>query len=299
MHKKYLGYFFIFLSAFIYGLYGIFTNFIADTFPPFYLSFFREGLSVLIIAVLFMFKIIKWEKFNIKDWYWFLLIGLISGSTNIIMYFLYQLIPIGVGTLIMYSTVLVLAWLFGILIFKEKVTKLGISSFIIVVIGLLIMFGGGLVQKYSIFGILLAIIYGGFVGGFGIISKKLAKYHPLQIYLIASVIVSILSLLLSVIFKETAPTNSFNSAWIWAVIWAFASVIANGSYIFGLNIGAELSIASVIMPMESVIAFLSGSIILNQEITVNSIIGGILIFIATCIPYIPEFKKKIPFLNKL
>jgi drug/metabolite transporter (DMT)-like permease len=57
-----IGYLNLFSAATVYGTYGIFSRLISDSFLPFTQNYIRDGISIVIVLLLFLLGIIKWEK---------------------------------------------------------------------------------------------------------------------------------------------------------------------------------------------------------------------------------------------
>jgi len=292
MKSKLSGYLFVFLSVFIYGLYGIYTRHIAGTFGAFNIQFFREGLTALIILVLTLLGLSKWGKIQKEDIKYLILLGVVSTISNVCMYYVYQLLPLGIASFTTYASIIVISLVMGIIIFKEKLNIINSISLILAVLGLLIMFQ---IQTgdLNIWGIVAGLGFGFLISSFATLTKKLkGDYGPLQVYMIAATITSISSLFISLLFKEKFPVMEFSSVWIWVVVFAISAALANGLYILGLQQKIEISIASIIMPMESVTAAVTGLIFFQEKMGVRSILGAVIILIASIIPQVVELIKE-------
>ena len=292
MSSKLTGYLFIFLSVFIYGLYGIYTRNIADSFSAFNIQFFREGLTALIILLLTLLGLSKWEKIKKEDRKYLILLGIVSTLGNVCMYYIYQLLPLGIASFTTYASIIIFSLIMGRVIFNERINKISVISIILAIVGLLVMFQINL-KDLSFVGIIAGLAFGFMISSFASITKKIkGSYSPLQVYMIAALITSILSLFISLSLHEPLPNMSFNTDWVWVIIFAISAALANGFYILGLQKKIEISIASIIMPMESVVLAITGYIFYQENMGIRGSIGAIIILIASIIPSLVELKMK-------
>lgn len=291
--EKTKGYILILLSVVIYGLYGILTRFTADTFGAFTLQYHREGLTALIIIALTIFGISKWVRIQKNDIPVLLLVGTASTIGNLSMYYAYSLLDIGLAAFVVFASTIIFSSIIGILFLKEKISKFNIFAVIFAIIGLLIMFEIQS-EKINAFGLLASISFGVMIALYGLFTKKVrGEYGPLQIYLVSSILSAVVSFIFATLIQEPRPIAEFTQGWFWMIVFALSAVFANGLYILGIRKGVELSIVGILMPLEAVIAAISGVIILGEGITERTIIGGIMIIIASVLPHAPElFNKK-------
>ena len=292
MSSKLTGYLFIFLSVFIYGLYGIYTRNIADSFSAFNIQFFREGLTALIILLLTLLGLSKWEKIKKEDRKYLILLGIVSTLSNVCMYYVYQLLPLGIASFTTYASIIIFSLIMGRVIFNERINKISVISIILAIVGLLVMFQINL-KDLSFVGIIAGLAFGFMISSFASITKKIkGSYSPLQVYMIVALITSILSLFISLSLHEPLPNMSFNTDWVWVIIFAISAALANGFYILGLQKNIEISIASIIMPMESVVLAITGYIFYQENMGIRGSIGAIIILIASIIPSLVELKMR-------
>jgi len=292
MKSKLSGYIFIFISCIIYGLYGIYTRQIVNDFEVFNVQFFREGLTAIIILVLTLLGFSKWGKIQKEDVKYLLLIGIVSTINNVCMYYVYQLLPLGIASFTTYSSIIIMSLLMGYIIFKERLDKIGVISLLSVILGLFVMFRLQ-TEGLNVLGILIGLTYGFMISLFVTFTKKLkGEYGPLQVYMVAAIFTSISSLIISIIIGEDFPTLEFNSAWLWIVIFAISAALANGLYILGIQQKVEMSIASIIMPMESVTLAITGYIFYSEVMGTRSILGAIIILVASITPSLVELYKR-------
>jgi len=287
MKQKTKGHLFILFSVIIYGLFGIVVRILADSFQPFTLSFFREGLAFLIMLFFTVIGISKWKKISKNDLFLMIGMGIISCVANLSMYNTYTNLQLGMSNFLIFASSAAFSWIIGITLLKEKLSITKVLSFLLVFSGVFIMFQADW-GTLNIKGFLFGILFGFSIAIFSSFTSKIkGSYGILQIYMIVTLTQSLGALILLKITNEYLPDIQFNLTWLWLLIFSVMTVAANGLYILGFQNKAEVSIAAVINPFQTIVTAITGHFFFNEGITLKTVIGGIFILIAAVIPNIP------------
>jgi drug/metabolite transporter (DMT)-like permease len=251
------------------------------------LSFYREGIACLIMIGLTYIGVSKWKKVEKKDIALIVAMGIISGIANTLMFKTFSILPLGIASFLIFSSSTISSWLIGLIYFKEKISNIILISLFLVLLGIFIMFKID-ITTLNINGIIMGICFGICISIFSSIAKNISQgYGILQVYTISAGITSIFALIMAFFFHESFPIFSFSIEWFWFGVFVISTIFANGLYLLSLN-NIDMSIIGIVNPFQSVITSIAGILIFQELLQFNTIIGGVLIIIATLIPYIKE-----------
>ena len=160
--NKFKGSLYLFGSAFIYGLYGIYSRFIGKSFGSFSQSWIRSFIVLGVILLLFLTKRFEWKKINRKDIKWFLIWVLPSSLQPVITYIAFNHLPIATTYFLIYATMILGGILSGKIFFSEKFDFPKVASLILVFIGLILIYGSdiSLIANIYVFMALLFWVFG-------------------------------------------------------------------------------------------------------------------------------------------
>ncbi|MFA6492772.1 MAG: EamA family transporter [Patescibacteria group bacterium] len=263
--------------------------------------FANKGLSALEISVipfaisglmLLPFVLLK-KEFRAKKGILALLIlyGIVSAVTIVGQYFsLYFGIPVAIVVLLLYVQPLwtTLICKFG---FKEKISRREIFACSIVLLGVSILvnpfrsFG-----SYNIIGLILATLGGISLSGWIITGSVLSKKgnSPISSQFFGVSFTVLLLVLLMPFLKNLGLSQSLISfdlnfskiVWLWLVVFSiFAITINQILYLQGVKKVSAVD-AGIIMLLEPIVGAILASLFLHQILSVNIVIGGILILVA-------------------
>lgn len=282
------------LFVIITGILSGFLVFGGQVFFNLGLSLFQFSLIIQLLVVIMLLPFILFNK-NLRPKRWLSWLMVLYGfGTAITVFAQYGAIilgvPVAIVVLLLYTQPL---WttIIGELFLKEKLTKIRILACILVLIGVVILvnpFNAGQIKSWV--GIIIAL-----VGGIGlsswvvlgsVISKR--KSPPIITKFLNATLTGIFFLLfypiLLIFTKSPSIVNfSFNlplSIWIYLILFSlFLEVISHILYYKGTKKIPTVD-AGIIMLLEPVVGSLLATIFLSQALTINIIIGGILILIA-------------------
>src|SRR5690349_4305582 len=111
----------ILASALLFGTYGVWSRLMGNTFPPFYQTWVRSILIILIMLP-FMFKTNSFQRIKRQDWPAMAVFIAFCVCTQVPIYFAFNHAPIGTVQLIFYSMFVITAYLVGRFYLGETVT---------------------------------------------------------------------------------------------------------------------------------------------------------------------------------
>ena len=284
------GVIFIFLSALMFGSYGLWSRLIGDSFGVFY-----QGWSRALIITIVLLPILLWNKqivaINKKDYGWLALFLLFTSLTQAPIFYAFNHMDIGSATLLFFVSMLLTMYIVGILFLGEKITKIKLMSFVLAGLGMYLVFSFSLVI-FSLLAAFLAVVNGIASGGEVSFSKKLSgNYSPLYITWMSWAIIIITNAPISILLGEVQHLPSFEIVWIYQIGYTMASIFGFWLIIKGLKY-TEAGVGGLIGLMEIIFSILFGIIIFNETLTSKIIVGGLLIITAAALPHIRELMYK-------
>ncbi len=172
------GIVFILLAALLLGSYGVWSRLLGDSFDAFSQVWIRAAIiSALLLPVVLYKKQIK--PLSKKDWKWFVVFFICPAVSQAPTFYAFNHMDIGTATLLLFVSLLVTMYCVGFFFLKEKLTIDKGFSFVIALIGLLLIFSFSL-EKFTLFAALMAVLVGVASGLQVSFSKKLSgNYAPL------------------------------------------------------------------------------------------------------------------------
>jgi len=281
MNKKSKGYLYLIISTAIYGLFGVLTrNF--SNFAPFSQSWVKAFFTVAIIILLFVFGRTSWKKIRKEDIKWFLIWILPASFQPVLTYLAFINLPVGLVYFLIYSTTILGGILSGKIFFSEKLSPNKIFSLVLLLAGLLLIYGFNLKTGGNLY-MFLALLSGLIVGFWNTLTKKVSgNYSGYQMILLDNGTSLVLSFAASILLTEKLVPLSNTTPWLWIFVFSVAALAAGIFMIKGFK-EVEAQIGSLIMPMEIVFGATFGYVFLHEVLKMNTYIGGLLIFLAAII----------------
>ncbi|MBI4226112.1 DMT family transporter [Candidatus Roizmanbacteria bacterium] len=268
-------------STVLYGLLGIYSRFIGIDFGIFFQSWTRNFIITLLIVPFFLFNF--WKQIRRKDAQWFVLRSLGDLVTMVSIFVVFNKIAIGTSYFLFYAGSTVGGYLIGHYFFKEKITKQKLTSLIIGIFGLVLIYSLSL-QKDKLFFYLLANLAGLSSAVWNIFSKKVSKdYSVAQIVFIDSFMTGLLGLALSILFHEKFIPFMLNSQWIANILFAVNSLVTSFLVVYGFRY-VEANYGSLILLLEVIFGIFFAFIFFKEIPSLYALIGGSLILTAVIIP---------------
>ena len=289
MLKQFKGSLLIVFSALCFGSYGVFAKYLAG-YDLFYQTYVRCFIvtTILLIVGLSTKKLKKIKRQDYK--YWATILGFtIFTITPITIAF--RNLPLGTVSFLFYSAFTVFTYIFGVVFFHEKITRVKILSATLAFAGLLIIFT---VNFYGLlpFPMLMAIANGLASSGEAVFSKNVSdKYSALQVTMLVFLAIGITHFGLSLLLGENQDLALLTNSG--GVIFTFSTVAILG--VVALYAGyreLDPSIGALVGLTEIIFSVLFGILFFQELLGTNTIIGGLLIVTAAALPNILALRKK-------
>lgn len=260
----------IILAATIGGSGGVFVKLLG--LPATSLGFFRVIVPVVVLLVYFKFKKMRLFRGNYK-------IMLFASTLNVIRMFLYYVAYLytSIGNaVIMLFTWPIFATIFSAIFLKERVSRRTASLIGMAFLGIIIMYinkdinfknsdfiGMGAMLLSSIIYSITAVIY----------KKELKNYTKTETIFYQNIIGAIVFLPFIIINQPFPSLGQIGVATTYAFL---VGIIAFGLFFFALK-RLKMSHYSLFTYWEVPAAIIFGIIFFNEIVTVNMVIGGLLI----------------------
>lgn len=152
----------------------------------------------------------------------------------------------------------------------------------------LLCMSGGIDGIYlgDLFGLLCAICFATHI----MVVDKYKDVDSVKLSCMQFVICGIISLVVCVIWERPA----FADIWSAIIPILYAGILSSGIAYTLQMVGqkyAEPAVASIVMSLESVIAVISGAVVLKEIMSPREITGCVLVFAAVILAQLPEFKN--------
>jgi len=285
----------ILISALMFGSYGLWSRLMGQDFGVFYQGWTRAFIiSIILLPILYFRKeIVRIEK---GDWKWLYIFLIFTSLTQAPLFYAFNHMDIGSATLLFFVTMLLTMYVIGFVFLGEKMTKVKLISFALALIGMYLVFSFSL-TAFTLLAVLMAILNGIASGGEVSFSKKLSgKYSPLYLAWLCWLIIIPTNGVASILLGETQYLPSFNIAWLYQLGYVIAGIVGFWFVMEGLK-HVEASVGGLLGLLEIVFSITFGILIFKEALTTKIIIGGLIIILASALPYIIALLKKKPQLS--
>jgi len=284
VRKQFSGVGALFLSAFLYSLFGVFTRYVLLNLGFYYQSvsrYFIDTLALFLLVILFH----SYKKVEKSDWKWFVLISFFAVGTNIPFYLAINNLPLGTAMFLFYAASIVSSYLFGFFSLKEHISLIKVIALSLAILGIVFIYQGNFNLSQPVY-LLAAAVGGGFFGLYTSTNKKVnLKYSSLQVTFISYFIILLLTTPFMINAKETINLNFFSTSWFFNILYAISMVISSFCTVYGFK-HIEAQKGSLILLSEVIFVVINGFIFFKEIPSIFVVIGGILILIALLLPNI-------------
>lgn len=290
MHKHSLkGSVFVFLSALLFGSYGIWAVLLGSDFGVFFQGYVRSFLVLIILIPIVLIKK-SWKPLTKDDWVKYTWCCAFGVFTQAPLYYAFQHAGVGISSLIFFSALLITSYAVGFILLNESFTRTKVISFILAVIGLAFTFFRSL-EAFSLLALLLAAVNGVASGG-EVATTKLVpeKFSALQTTIMIWGAIFITHLLASLLLGEHQVMPAFNIQWLAMLGFTLAGVLAFWLVIEGFKY-VDASIGGLIGLLEVVFAIIFGILVFHEQLTASILVGAILIIGAAMMPHFQKTVK--------
>lgn len=286
MDSKMIGTSYILISALFYGSYGVWSRLMVRSFGEFSQAWSR-GLILLMVVLLLNCKIKFIKRIERRDWKWFLTIALAGGLNQAPYYMGFKHLTIGTATLLFYAALVVGGYILGKVFFAEKLTMDKLSSLVIAIVGMVVIYGFSL-SPSQLVPASMTVLAGLMGASTVILPKKLVgNYHELQIMVGYFLTQVLFNYPMAQLMGDQLPALALNSAWGGQLGYALAMMLANLAAIKGFSY-LEPSIGSLLGLAEILFGIGFGVILFDESLGTGVTIGGLLITLAAALPSLSE-----------
>ncbi len=275
-HAAYLS---IIFGAGLWGFISIWLNFLMDSgLSSYQVSATRVTLGAIIMLVITAYKNPEYLKIKLKDSWLFIGTGIISLLFFNFNYFVtIRNGGVAIAAMLLYTAPAFVV-IMSVIFFKEKVTLQKILALCSTLLGCAFL-TGVLAGKISIAS---GTLFTGLLSGFGyalysIFAKPATeKYHPLTITTYTFVFAALGNLAFINVPDTLAKTSSLHVLLACLGLAFFCTVLPYLFYTKGLE-KVDPGIASILATIELVVASIVGFTIFKEEVTLEKLLGIILI----------------------
>lgn len=280
--KSYKGHILVFLSALLFGSYGIWAVLLGPGFAPMFQCFVRAAIVAVVLGVVLLSQK-SWHKVTFSDMKAYAPSVLFALFTQAPLYYAFQHSSVGVASLIFFSVYVITAYIVGYFFLKEEMTLVKVTSCALSVIGLVLIFWSQL-GEFSLLALFAAAV-GGVASGGEVATTKFIpeKFSTMQTSFIIWTAIAITHAPLSLFLGEKWIAPEFSTPWMGMMCFALAGVLAFWFVIEGYKT-VEASIGGLIGLLEVVCAVIFGALVFGESITASIVIGSLVILCAAGLP---------------
>lgn len=288
MDEKTKGFIYILITAFFWGTFEVVAKTIVSDFTPMQLAFLRFAIgSGILLPFAFYEMNQKGIRIEKKDWKNFMVLGIISVVFS--MVFLQMAIKYANASIVavLFSSNPLFAMPLAVLILKEKMNKKAIMTLILGILGLLIIINPFQQnQQVSLLGIFFGIGSAVSFALFTVAGRKMAIKYSSIIMNAFSGFLGVIILFLILLITQQPILQGINFSNILPLLYLGVGVsgIAFILYFKGIHY-TSVSTGGLAFFIKPVFSFLLASVFLKEVITVNMMIGTIIIFAAFLLKY--------------
>lgn len=297
--KSYKPVFLIFLAALVGGGVGAFAKISLQEIPPLSFTLLRFILATLILLPF----VVKRKEFHFNNFKKIVAVSLLA-TANVTLFIF------GVGrttatiSQMLYAGVPLIAGIFSFMLLKEKIYPRKLLGILIGFIGVLVIvllpvLGKGVAFNGDLLGNLIIFVAVCSFALYSVLSKQFQKkYTPLELTMFFVLTTTLIQLLL-------APLDLVQHQNWWGEISlksilgvAYVGILGTGVYYLIYQYAIKNStpiIASMILYLQPIFAFLWASILLGEKITPEFMLGAVLAFVGVALVTNfgkPEIKKE-------
>lgn len=268
------------IAASIWGGVYVVSKYVLDFIPPFTLLWLRYCIAVVTLGIVMI--AMGQHRIDWKDWKLFAGVGFVGYFVSVGTQFIgTKLSDAHTGSLIT-ATSPIFALLLARLMLKEPLTLRKLIALLVSFVGMVIVIGWNSTGKESLTGNLVLIVASVTWALLSVMAKQASERY-------SALTVTTYALLLAVLFTTPAMLWEWNTTPNIPVFWQdaylfwgvlYLGIISTAVAFFLWNKGMELMDAgagSFFIFVQPVVGSLLGWLLLNEQITVNFFIGGILI----------------------
>lgn len=293
MNKKLVGFSSLLIAGITFGSFGIWIRFLSNELTMYQQIVFRNVIALVFAVVIivvgkrFLADFSKVKKSNLLGYAFSVPLAVILYNVAILN------TKIAVTTFAFYIGSILFSWIFSVVFFKEKITKIKIFSLISVLIGLFCFIWPLSLSSLNL-GFIAAIISGLFDAAANGFRKDLAgKIDKFILVFITTLGGVFVSGLMMFYFNQNFGfiSNLTANTWLVGLLFGFILVAVNYLLLVGFQ-NFDLSLGVVILSSELIFAILFGLLVFGEKPLPKEIIGGLFVMMAVILPNVNLLPSK-------
>ena len=288
MNKK-LGFISLFGSAFIYAFLGILMRYASLSFGAFSQVALRGLVGFIFLIFLLIIQNKKFyisPKIDLKRLVFYLPTAAFSIACAT---FSINMIKASNTIFYIYAGVLTSSLLYGVILYKEKITPIKVICLTLAIIG--IFFLAYPLQKVTILGAILGIIPGFLDSTENAMIKYLGKFEKTSLMTLQNATTFILGVIMFFIFSEALPVKILPISVMSIIGMGLAMVGIISLYFYGFK-NFDLNLGNIVTSVELILILFLNAVFLHEFPNTNEIVGGTFIFVSILIISINAFKTE-------
>ena len=285
------GYIFLVVVFFLYGSLYVANKFLLQSIPTFTLLLLRQLIAIAVLGI-FAYKkgLKKIKKEHIK---YFLLFGALGYFVAVGLQTLATTLMNASLSALLNSINPIFISVFAVIILKEKMTVNKIIGMCLSLIGVVCVIGiSG--DGVNIFGILFSVISVALWSLSSVFARKVSTEYSSEQLTVTSFAFSVPFYVVASIVELQHQTVTFTPKSILIILYLGVLCTGLGYFLWNRSLSMiDASICSLFYPLQPLFAAILGILILHEVITMNFVIGAVLISIGVVIGLIGKRKKKI------
>ncbi len=213
---------------------------------------------------------------------WFLGIGIVGALAIAPIFYSLAYLNLGTALFIQYAATVIVSYVLGVMLLREKLTKVNYAAFFLALAGLLLVYWGD-ISINRLVPVLAAFAGGAFFSVYFVFSKKIPQYSSIQVNTFAYTLGVIVNLLISVLLRENFDFNFISSAWAANVGYGIAGFLGSGLTIYGFKY-IEANKGSIVLLSEILFGILFGFFLFREMLSAVAVLGGLLIIFSIVLP---------------
>ncbi|CEJ73309.1 DMT family transporter [Paraclostridium sordellii] len=302
MDQKIKGYLFVVTAGVLWATLGLFVNSLLGAgLTPEQVAFLRLFLGFLILFIYSFIKMPNALKISKKGLGYCILVGIISQAGFNVFYFnSINTIGVSASAVLLYTSPLFLTIL-SMVIFKEKLNKIKVTSLIVCFMGSILAVTGGSLDlgQLSMGGILLGVMSAITYACMSIISKgALKECEGITLLIYGFLVGAILMIPLANPVQLVGYTKHINILFIMIGLGIVPAAAAYIFYLNGISTGIDLSIAGILASTELIVSVIIGWTLLGEDFSIVKSIGVLFMIISAFIAIKKPKEHKVKYNTK-
>lgn len=276
MKNKNTAYLYLLITFFAWGSLYVVSKFVLGKIPIITISFLRYVIAGIILMLLLKQR--KLKRIEKQDYKCIFFIGFLGYFVAIGAQLLGTKLSNASLASLVNSMNPIVIMLFAIFILKEKLTATKIICGVLAIIGVYIIVGGvdGSNQLLGISISIFSVVLWSYVSV--IIRKITQKYDSLQITTYGIIIAAICTMPFSLWELMVTPNVQFDKSVILSMLYIGGVCTAVAHVLWNKSLSLmEAGACSLFYPLQPMVAVLLGWMFLGENISMNFILGGLLI----------------------